>query len=345
MEGGLPGSYRAMRILIQGIGSIGQRHFKNAISLGIDVAILRSGQQQRPFVESFFSEMSDKGIFPKVFYNLETAIRDFNPDGLIVATPNNLHEEHAKSALQAGAHVLLEKPAALTPQGADVLLQLAEEKGVSCLIGYNLRFHPLLLKVKKMVATGDLGSVLAAHCEVGESIEDWHPWEDYKETYAPYVKTGGGSLLCFSHDIDYLLWILGKPSAVFAAGGKKTTLSGDAEDMVQALFTFPEGLTALLHVDYWQRPKVRTLKLIGTKKTILWDQYDGTLKIWDHETGDVLIESDPPGFERNSMFIDEIRHFRDIIECGVQPIASLHESKQLLCVVEDIKRDLVLKDI
>jgi predicted dehydrogenase len=176
---------------------------------------------------------------------------------------------------------------------------------------------------------------------VGENIADWHPWEDYRETYAPWVRSGGGALLCFSHDIDYLYWLLGKPEAVYAAGGKVTPLEGDAEDLVQSLWSYESGPIANLHIDYWQRPKVRTLKIITEKKTFLWDAY-ADLTIGDHDTGGSVIEEVPAGFERNAMFIDELKHFVHCIETGETPLIPLAQGRDVLDIITTMKASLAI---
>lgn len=328
-----------MRLLVQGIGSIGQRHYKNARALGHDAAILRTSNAERPFVKDFFDAQRAKGNEPVVFYDLETAVREFNPRALIIGTPNHLHLSAALEGAKRNLHLLIEKPVHNAEGGLDDLVRAVSEKRLIAMVGYNLRFHPLLQRVKTMIQEDELGGILSAAVEVGENIIDWHPWEEYRETYAPWAKSGGGALLCFSHDIDYLYWLLGSPKEIFAGGGKVTPLEGDAEDLVQGLWKFDDGRTATLHIDYWSRPKFRTLKIVGTKKTVLWDAY-ANLTIWDHETGTQTIKELPAGFERNTMFLDELRNFVDAIEGRAQPHISLHDGIEVVRLVNRIKEAL-----
>lgn len=330
-----------MRILIQGSGSIGQRHFRNARSLGHEAAFLRSRDAVTPFQETFFKERLNAGEEVRAYGSLEEACSDFAPDAAIIASPNHVHAAHAEAAIIAGLPTLIEKPAAVDSASARRLASLAMSGGIPCLIGYNLRFHPHLRALKKEIDSGSLGSLLSVSCEVGESIEDWHPWENYRDTYAPYVKSGGGSLLCFSHDVDYLLWLFGMPDRVAAGGGKLTPLDGDAEDLVQALFGFPRGLTALVHIDYWQRPKTRTLKVVGDRATILWSEHDRSLITWTHSTGARVERVLPISFDRNDMFIDEMKHFEAVVEKHQTPESSLHDSALVLEVIERMKTDIL----
>lgn len=328
-----------MRFLIQGIGSIGQRHYKNARALGHEAAILRTTTNMRPFVQEFFDAQHAEGNEPIIFTALETAISEFKPDALIICNPNHLHLTAALEGARRGLHLLIEKPVHHSEKGLTELESIVKERQLTTLVGYNLRFHPLLKRVKEMVDTKELGEVLSASVEVGENITDWHPWEDYRETYAPYVASGGGSLLCFSHDIDYLYWLLGTPNHVFAAGGKITPLEGDAEDLVQGLWKYEDGRTANVHIDYWQRPKVRTLKLVGTKKTVIWDAY-AALTVWDHETGEKADQEVPEDFERNTMFLDELSHFVECIEQKKESSIPLSEGIEIVRIVNNMKKSL-----
>lgn len=330
-----------MHFIVEGIGSIGQRHYKNLKQLGHHVTVLRSGQasSNRPFVQSFLDDQLAAGDPVKQVYSFDEAVA-LGPDGWIVATPNALHPHAATRVIQANIPVLIEKPIGAKREDLAALITIAQESTVPVLVGYNLRFHPLLQTVKRMVDDGDLGTLLAAHVEVGENIIDWHPWEDYKDTYAPYIKYGGGSLLCFSHDIDYLYWLLGTPDVVHAAGGKITPLAGDAEDLVQSLWYYKKlGVSATLHIDYWQRPKVRTLKIIGTQKTIIWDYYT-TLKEFSHDTGEITEHQLPTDFERNTMFINEVAHFANVISGSEQSRIPLTDGIAVVEIVDAIKRAL-----
>jgi len=294
----------------------------------------------RPFVQDFFDDEARQGRVPAVFLDMASAVETWKPAALIVATPNHLHMAGALEGASHGLHLLIEKPAHDHVEGLDELMRVVDQRNLVCMIGYNLRFHPSLARIKSMIGEGALGTLLSAAVEVGENIEDWHPWEEYRETYAPHVASGGGALLCFSHDIDYLYWLLGAPNRIHSAGGKVTNLSGDAEDLVQSLWSYDSGLTATLHIDYFQRPKVRTLKIVGTERTVLWDAY-GSLSVFDHETGDLRVESLPEGFDRNDMFMDELRHFVSCLEQGTEPMIPLKEGKDVVELVEAMKQSLI----
>lgn len=329
-----------MRILIQGTGSIGQRHYRNIRALGHEAAFLRSSKEKRSFVQKFFDEEALEGRQPKEFSTLEEAVLEWEPCAIVIATPNHLHFSNALAAAKQNLSLLIEKPVHDTSTGLEELSSLINERKLTAMVGYNLRFHPLLMRIKEMLEGNEIGDVLAVSVEVGENIEDWHPWEDYRDTYAPNLATGGGALLCFSHDVDYLYWLFGTPKNVEASGGKITPLSGDAEDMVQSLWTYEDGKTALVHIDYFQRPKVRILKIIGTIRTVVWDAY-GDLTVTTHATGEKTVEAVPLGFERNDMFMEEMKHFISCVEGAVTPLIPVSEGYDVVRIIEAMKNKLV----
>jgi predicted dehydrogenase len=190
-----------------------------------------------------------------------------------------------------------------------------------------------------MVANGDIGQPISANIEMGENIEDWHPWEDYRQAYAAYKNGGGGAVLCFSHDIDYLYWFFGIPEKVHAIGGKITPLGGNAEDMVKALLEYKNKFIVSLHLDYWQRPPKRFFEIIGTQGKITWDYYAKTLTLVSRDNNIIPKEYPVPDtFDRNDMFIAEIKDFISALKNKKEVPVPLQEGMDVLEISLEIKK-------
>ncbi len=331
-----------MKFLICGIGSIGQRHYKNLRSLGHEVALFRAGGgANAPFIEKFLSEEKSAGREVKAYYNFQEAVEDFRPDAVFITNPNSRHLKTALLAAKSGLHLFIEKPLSYNKKGIKELITLAEKKNLKIMIGYNLRWHPLLIEMKTMVADGKIGQPICANIEMGENIEDWHPWEDYREAYAAYKDGGGGAVLCFSHDIDYLYWFFGMPEKVKAIGGKITPLGGDAEDMVKALLEYKNNFIVSLHLDYWQRPPKRFFEVIGTKGRVVWDYYAKTLTVISRDSNiSPIVHSVPDNFDRNDMFVDEATDFIDALENKKEVAIPLHDGIDVLEISLGIKKQI-----
>lgn len=326
-----------MKILITGLGSIGQRHYKNLVSLGYKVAVYRSGKKNSPHQEKFLQEQLDLGNKVEEFFDLKDALEVVDPTVVFVTNPNSKHIDIALQAAKAKKHLFIEKPLSYNLQGLEELSKITEEHNLKVMIGYNLRWHPLLAKMKTLLSEGAIGKPLAASIEMGEYIVDWHPWEDYLDSYAPYKDDGGGAVLCFSHDLDYLYWFFGLPKKIYAVGGKITPLGGDAEDMVKAICSY-DGLIVDIHLDYWQRPKKRIFEIIGTQGTLLWNYDTGVLQMTSRdEVGRSENYYVPGSFERNDMFIEEVKSFISAIESRVDSPIGLKQGTDVLTFALMIK--------
>jgi predicted dehydrogenase len=328
-----------MKFLICGIGSIGQRHYRNLKSLGHELALFRAGGgANAPFIDKFLYEEQASGRKLNIYRDLNEATNDFKPNAVFITNPNSKHMETSLLAAKSGQNIFIEKPLSHNRNGLEELKALAEKKNLKIMIGYNLRWHPLLKKMKLMVESGEIGRPICAHIEMGENIEDWHPWEDYRQAYAAYKNGGGGAVLCFSHDIDYLYWFFGMPEKIQAVGGKVTPLGGDAEDMVKALLNYKNNFIVSLHLDYWQRPPKRFFEIIVTTGTITWDYYAKYLKLVSRDNNIApIVYTVPDTFDRNDMFIDEIKDFISALNNEKDVPVLLQEGIDVLKISLEIK--------
>jgi predicted dehydrogenase len=313
-----------MKYLIAGLGSIGRRHFRNLLALGErDILLFRTHQATLPD-----DELAN---FP-VETDLDDAL-SYHPDAVIISNPTSLHLDIAIPAANHGCHILLEKPISHSMERVEALQQAVHQNGVQVLVGFQFRFHPGLRKVKQLLEEGAIGEPLSARAHWGEYLPNWHPWEDYKLGYAARPELGGGVVLTLSHPLDYLRWFLGEVISISALTSHKG-LNMPVEDLAEISLGFVNGAIGSLHLDYDQRPPSHTLEIIGTSGTIRWDNTNGITKM-------SVVEQDgkaspwreflpPEGFERNHMFLDELRHFRDILHGEAEPVCTLQDGIQVL---------------
>lgn len=304
-----------MRFLICGLGSIGQRHYRNLRQLGHDdIQVFRTGKgANQSFIQKFELEFQ-----PTIHRNIKTALA-LRPDVVIITNPTSLHVQYALMAVKAGAHVFIEKPISHNERNLSKLIAEAKKRGLIVYVGYHLRFHPLLQKVHSWVHDKRIDTILSARVEMGEYLPGWHPWENYKKSYASRADLGGGVILTQSHDLDYLFWLFGKAHRVSSFGGQKNTLKISAEDLAEILIEFRSGVVASVHMDYLQYPAKRVLEIIGTKGSILWNMAEKSVELrMFSPSKKTTVHMEPKDFERNDMFIAEMRHFIRAT-CGKEP--------------------------
>jgi len=315
-----------MRFLIVGLGSIGRRHLRNLLALG---------QRDILLVRTFRSTLPDDELrdFP-TFSSLEEGLAH-GPDAVIVSNPTALHIPVALAAARAGVHLFLEKPISHTWDGVEALYRMVKEKGLKVLVGFQFRFHPTLRQVKTWLDAGRIGRPLFLRAHWGEYLPDWHPWEDYRRSYAARADLGGGVVRTLCHPLDYARFLLGEARVAWAFTAQVSDLElQDVEDLGEIGLVFEHGAVAAVHVDYFQRPPAHRLEVIGTEGTITWDYYTGTARLLRPaaEAEEVHL---PPGWERNDMFLAEMRHFLDVLEGRAEPLCTLEDGMAALRLALD----------
>jgi predicted dehydrogenase len=313
-----------MKYLIAGFGSIGRRHFRNLLTLGErDILVYHTHQSTLPDDEL-------EG-FP-VENDLRAALA-YEPDAVIISNPTALHLDVAIPAAQCGCHLLIEKPISHSLARLNDLEEAIQQSHGRVLIGYQFRFHPGLKQVKRLVDEGAIGKPISVHAHWGEYLPDWHPWEDYKQGYAARPELGGGVVLTLSHPLDYLRWLLGEIDSL-TAFTSRLGLNLPVEDTAEIALRFSSGALGSIHLDYLQRPASHWLEIIGMLGSLRWDNADGVVRVSSVGGMDksiALQEILPPeGFERNWMFLDELRHFQEVVSGRAEPVCTLQDGTRSL---------------
>lgn len=318
-----------MKFLIAGLGSIGRRHLRNLRALGQeDLILYRTHQATLPDAEL--------GDLP-TFTELSLALAE-KPDGVIVANPTALHLEVAIAAAKAGTALLIEKPVSDSLAGLGELQSTLAQSGKPALVGFHFRFHPVLNQVKTLIERGQLGKPLSARAHWGEYLPGWHPWEDYRRSYAARADLGGGVVNTLSHPLDYLRWLLGEVESVSAWTGNLSDLELDVEDHADILLRFACGEAASVHLDYYQRPPSHTLEITCEEGRICWDNATGEARVFHAQSDAAELLVPPAGFERNRMFLDEMSTFVRLCQGEALPHCTLEDGIRAQELVLAIKQ-------
>ena len=320
-----------MKFLIAGYGSIGRRHLRNLLALGEnDILLYRSKRSTLPEDEI-------------AAYPVETDLRAalaHRPDAVIISNPTALHLDVAIPAAEQGCHILLEKPIAHNLERIPELRAALARGGGQLLVGFQLRFHPTLRKAAELLAAGAIGRPVSARAAWAEYLPAWHPWEDYRAGYAARADLGGGVLLTLCHPFDYLRMLLGEYRVVSALGGSLGDLGLAVEDLAEVGVRFESGAVGTIHVDYLQQPPSHTLEITGTQGSLRWDNADGSLTLF--RAGEPGPETflPPQGFERNTLFLDELRNFIAAAQGEAEPLCTLDDGARALEIVLEARRRL-----
>ena len=335
-----------MKVLMIGLGSIGQRHVRNLRALlGPALEILAYRVRglthvlaDQPGIQCEHNVEERYNI--RTFRDLDQALAQ-HPDAVLVCNPSSLHMPIALSAAQSGCHLFIEKPVSHSLTGLDCLSATVQEKGLRVLVGFQFRFHPGLRTIKQLIDDGAIGAIVYAHAHLGEYLPGWHPWEDYRQGYSACADMGGGVILTLCHPFDYLRWMLGEVQAVSAAAGQLSGLELDVEDTADVTMVFESGVIGTVHLDYVQRPPSHWLQITGQTGSIRWDNADGAVHCYRADRGEWEEIPVPAGFDRNTMFLDEMRHFLDCVTGRAEPYATLEDGIRALEIALAAKRSSV----
>lgn len=281
-------------ILICGLGSIGKRHLRNLISLGFKKFVFYR-QRKHPL------EMDLVNIQFESTTNLKEAIS--KSDIAFICNPTSLHVKTAIECAKGKLDVYMEKPIASNLAQLNQLKQAIDENNISFMMGYMLRFHPAYIELKSILNSKELGALVSYYSKWGEYLPNWHPWEDYRESYAAKKELGGGVVLTLSHEIDLLFYLFDEvklhTSEISSQG-----LDTDCETKAD-LRGSVENSSFQIELNYLDDPSERITKVDFEKGTVVIDPIRNSLKIIKNSKEELHSYS----IERNDLFLDAVSCF------------------------------------
>ena len=182
----------------------------------------------------------------QVFADGRDLIREADLDLVDICLPTYLHSEFATLAAEAGRHVMVEKPMALNSDEAAQMIEAAHRNGVELMVGQCLRFWPEYVHLKETLDSGRLGRLVKAEFIRRDSKPVW-TWDGWM---TDAKRSGGATWDLHVHDVDFINYLLGKPSRISARAIKTPATGG--YDMVSALYTYDNGPEVLVDAAWYQ---------------------------------------------------------------------------------------------
>jgi predicted dehydrogenase len=274
----------------------------------------------------------------QVTADFDDLVNDDRLDAVVIATPAVTHYELAKQALEAGKHVLVEKPPALNGSEAEELVAIAESQGRVLMPGHLLLYHPAVRTMKALVDSGELGEVLCVYSN---------------RQNLGKIRADENALWSLGvHDLSVILHLLEEePSEMWAHGN--SFLTPGVEDIVFCYLRFPSGKIAHMHLSWLDPHKMRKLTVVGKEKMVVFDDMELERKItiyekgpwqpthtygeWQTRTGDISspkIPSDEP-------LRLECRHFLELVAGEGDPSRAAQDGLAVVRVLEQLQASLV----
>jgi CMP-N,N'-diacetyllegionaminic acid synthase len=300
-----------LNILLVGWGSIGKRHHEVLASLPgaprIDVVTSQPDCPHR-----VASRMEDLGDLDSYDY-------------FVIATETHRHYGQLAYLLERarGKAFLVEKP--LFHEVSPPLALGANR--VYC--GYNLRFHPILLELRKRL---EGRRILSANIQAGQYLPQWRPGRDYRTGYGADPKKGGGVLRDLSHEIDYAQWLFGAFAEVRAVNRKISDLEIESEDYSSMIAKTRAGVWCTVTLDYLAQLPHRTIFINTDRESFSADLIRGRLEV-SAEGGPQAIEHG--ALPRNSTY--SAMH-RDILFDGGRVACTYEQAREVLASIDLVRR-------
>ena len=330
----------SLKIAVMGAGLIGKRHIATiaaerrttlaAIIDPSDAARELAAEKKAPW-----------------FSSLATALASGPFDGVIIATPNQLHVANALEAVRAGIPALVEKPIADNAAEAEILVAAAEAAGVPILIGHHRRHNPMIQAAKAALDAGRLGKVLTAQGTFWVAKPD-----DYFDVQWRREDGGGPILINLIHDVDLFRYFFGEVESVHAM--QSSAARGFViEDTAVVLLRFQSAVLATLNAcdaaaSPWSWEMTSGENPSYPRQDQLCYQIGGTsgslsipqLTLWTSPSApnwlERLVKERLP-FDTAEPLALQLKHFCDVICGAASPLVSGREGLETLRVIEAIK--------
>ncbi|MCQ1535182.1 Gfo/Idh/MocA family oxidoreductase [Methanosarcina sp. KYL-1] len=291
-----------IRVGVIGTGAMGQNHVRIYSEMeGVELAGISDVDRQR--VEAMAVQFNTKGF---------TDYKEMFAEGLdavSVVVPTKLHKQVVLDALEAGLHVLVEKPIADTIENADLVIGAAKKSGKVLMVGHIERFNPAVIKLKDIMDSGILGKIVSISTRrVGP--------------YNPRIRDVGVILDIGVHDIDIISYLYGeKINHVYAIAGADIH---PFEDHASIILRMNHEFAGVVETNWLTPHKVRKLTAIGLNGVAYLDYIDQTVEI--HDNGWIRKAK----VEQSEPLKNELKYFIDCVSTGKDPNPSGEDGKHAL---------------
>ena len=206
----------------------------------------------------------------RVESNVDGVWNDPEIEAVVIATPTVTHYDLVRKSIEAGKHVLCEKPLCSQYEQAAKLVQLAEQRGVVLMTGHIFLFNPGIRRIKELFRAGELG--------------DLHYLSSVRTNWGPIRSDVNAAFDLASHDIAIYNWLLDAvPRSVSATGGDY--VQPGIHDVVFITMTYPSGVIAQVHASWLNPQKVRQMTIIGSRRMVTWNDLDTAAPVAVHDRG------------------------------------------------------------
>jgi predicted dehydrogenase len=305
-----------MKILIVGLGSIGQRHAACLQKINdVDIAVLRTAK----------GTLKEKSGYTE-FYTSKDAMA-YRPDGVIISNPTSLHVETALPFLQQRIKTLIEKPIAHSIADAEKLSSFSSHLRVA----YCVRFLPLINVIKEIVANENVYKISFKRSYY---LPKWHPYADYRTEYTAKKELGGGVIRTLSHEIDLMLYLFGEPVSTTGVTDKISPLEIDTDDFAFFSCKLKNGARANFELDFFSPKNVNSAEMLTENGKYTWDMNEFLFTPYNETNPEKLYGTELFNIEK--MYNSQAEDFIGFVDGNKSENATYASSKKVLEIIETV---------
>jgi predicted dehydrogenase len=310
------------RVLVIGVGSIGERHLRCFLATGrAELALVE-------VCEAVRDRVSDRYGIAHAFADLDAAMES-RPDIAVIATPAPLHIAMATRLAEAGIHILVEKPLSVGLDGIDRLQDAVKRRGVTAAVAYVYRCHPLLAAMRQAIRDGRIGQPVELVAVAGQHFPTYRP--AYRQIYYTDRAAGGGAIQdALTHLVNAGEWLLGGIDRLVADAAHQVLEGVSVEDTVHLLARHGSVL-ASYSLNQHQAPNEMTITVVGTAGTARCEFHRYRWR-WIERPDEPWHDESIAPLERDTLFISQADIFLDAVEGRAGVLCSLDEGIQTLRV-------------
>lgn len=269
----------------------------------------------------------------KTTTNFLDILKDRNIKAVVIATPTATHYKLAKKSLEAGKDVFVEKPLALKVKDGEKLVSSAKKKKRILMVGHLLHYHPVVIKLKKIIKKGELGEIRYI-CSNRLNFGKLRREESVLWSFAP-------------HDISLIINILGTPKKILAVG--KSYLQKDIPDITLSILEFKKNQTAHIFVSWLNPFKEQKLSVIGSKRMAVFDGVKNELTVYSHRIKNCK-NNDLEAIKARGRLIkilrkeplaEEAKHFLECVKNRKTPRTDGEEGLKILKILNSCQESII----
>jgi len=300
-------------------GTIARKFATTINSMKNETQLVACGSRDIEHAKTFAEEFS----IPKFYDSYEALVQDKDVDAIYIATPNSMHFENMKMCIEAGKHVLCEKPLTTNAKDAKIIFELAKEKGVFLMEAFWISMLPMHLKIAQIISDGVIGEVKHISADFGFTVQG------ERRNRKLVASLGGGALLDIGiYNIGFVAMTLGyHPVKILSKVNMNEFGTDDFETMI---FEYENGATASMTVSIGMKIE-RNGAIYGTKGSIRLPDFQQAEKMYvDFYNGtveEINMPVDINGFEY------QIREAIKCIESG-KVSSSIQTPQNTISVME-----------